>query len=510
MKRRTKICAGIIALAISVAGAGLAMTTTQAATKKKANTKFSFYLNKKGTLTIQGKGAMPNSFRFAGNKKIKKVVIKKGATGIPAYAFNGCKNLTQVRMPKTLKKIGYSAFRGTAIKNLTIPKKVKKIGGAAFVDCNKLTKVTMPGSFKIIDINEETRCDIIYGKKLDTIKLSTPLNLECSGYMRAKNIKVSKNDKKYKSINGIVYSKDGKDLVRVPYMKKKVKILEGCKNIWAEAFLYGIDICDDGYYSYCENEEITIPESVETISSGKYGSCADDENPALKKLTVKTQKLNDASVWLMLKTFTNFGQSSELQTISKTVTPQDVLKQLNNYTLKNNMYISSNNALMAYVGNDEVVTIPEGVKVIMSEAVAGEYWNYGEARKMKKIVMPDSVEEIRDDAFSNNENLTEIVWSKSIKTIGKTVVGNCPIKVLELPAGVENISEMAFAYGKIESVVIPEGYTSLPDYCFWANLTLKNVTFPSTFEKLSSTVFGACDQLDIKKLIQGTNIKYEE
>lgn len=81
---------------------------TQAATKKSSVK----YELKNGTLTISGKGEMPKDMTFKSNKKIKKVVIKKGVTTISEKAFEGCTKLTsfkrtyeKVSMPKVLPLI---------------------------------------------------------------------------------------------------------------------------------------------------------------------------------------------------------------------------------------------------------------------------------------------------------------------------------------------------------------------------------------------------------------------
>ena len=102
------------------------------------------------TLTISGKGAMPN---FGGTgapacpwenekQKIKKVIIEKGVTNIGGNAFKGCSDLAEVHIPKTVKRIEYSAFRDcTALTKIDIPNSVIFVGSSAFVGCRKLQEV---------------------------------------------------------------------------------------------------------------------------------------------------------------------------------------------------------------------------------------------------------------------------------------------------------------------------------------------------------------------------------
>ena len=102
------------------------------------------------TLTISGKGAMPN-FRDNGTpacpwenekQKIKKVIIEKGVTNIGGNAFKGCINLAAVHIPKTVERIEYSAFQGcTALTKIDIPNSVIFVGSSAFAGCRKLQEV---------------------------------------------------------------------------------------------------------------------------------------------------------------------------------------------------------------------------------------------------------------------------------------------------------------------------------------------------------------------------------
>ena len=94
-------------------------------------------LDKKGTLTISGKGEMPD---YSGDTPpwekyrddIKAVVIEKGVTHIGAQCFQFC----------------------TKLKSVTIPSSVESIGDAAFYRCEKLSAVTLPDA--LTEIADQT------------------------------------------------------------------------------------------------------------------------------------------------------------------------------------------------------------------------------------------------------------------------------------------------------------------------------------------------------------------
>ena len=59
------------------------------------------YKIKDGTITIYGKGKMPNSMTFKKNRQIHTVIIRNGVTSVSKYAFYNCKNLQKVKLPNT-------------------------------------------------------------------------------------------------------------------------------------------------------------------------------------------------------------------------------------------------------------------------------------------------------------------------------------------------------------------------------------------------------------------------
>ncbi len=510
MKKCKKIAIGMLALAMAIILFGI--TDIYA---KERKTKVSYTLSKKGTLTIKGKGEMPKKMTFKGNKKIKKVVIKKGVTSVSNSAFYNCKKLKTIIFPKTLKKIGYNAFGNTAIRKVTIPKSVKKIGTGAFTSCKKLEMVTMPGDFSVIresgDYGEIKSYYILDTKNVNTITLNTSLKLRCVPYMIAKNINVSASDSKYKSIKGIIYSKDGTELVRVPNRKTEVVIANGCKIINTTAFTYGLYIGDGFESTYSQNQVITIPDTVEKVISNGYtctGSYVSEYGNSLRKIFVNTQKLDEDSVWTLLTYFTRYGTYDTYSGKKLYIRPEDVLSQLDDYDFVDGMYISKDKTLMAYVANEKVVEIPEGVVRIAPLAFATEeyYFNVPTIDRVSKIIMPNSVKEIGDNAFANRGKLKELQLSNSLEKVGSSVIYKCPITKLEIPTGIKEMSEYAFAYSYVENIVISEGYTTMPAYCFWANSKLKTVMLPSTLKTLNVSTFGACDYIDVDELIKGTAI----
>ncbi len=116
-------------------------------------------LTKSGTLTISGKGDMPD-FNF-GNpsvsnrpwndniSSVQKIIIEDGVTSIGRNAFRKC-DVYSVSIPKSVKKIGDDAFRECRKISYVYLEGVVTIGERAFQSCDNIRGVTLPACIKEI------------------------------------------------------------------------------------------------------------------------------------------------------------------------------------------------------------------------------------------------------------------------------------------------------------------------------------------------------------------------
>jgi len=161
MKKFNKILVGIMAVMMLCAGSvGLVSCGKSGTCGKNINWK----LDDEGTLTISGKGDMPDysviseydedtvidTPWFNKSYLIERVVINDGITSIGDYSFCLCENLKSVKISDSVKEIGNSAFSNCYdIKEITIPDGVVSIGDFAFFYC-KYVSITIPDSVTII------------------------------------------------------------------------------------------------------------------------------------------------------------------------------------------------------------------------------------------------------------------------------------------------------------------------------------------------------------------------
>lgn len=83
---------------------------------------------------------VPNNFA-QGAQYLETVHFPDNILEIGANAFDGCKNITELKLPTNVQIIEEAAFKGLSITEIVIPGTVKELG-KAFWECNNLTKVT--------------------------------------------------------------------------------------------------------------------------------------------------------------------------------------------------------------------------------------------------------------------------------------------------------------------------------------------------------------------------------
>ncbi len=302
---------------------------------------------KNGVMNITGKGEIPVR---VGNAYVKEINIGKGITTLPMWAFSGSANLKKIKISKTVEEINANAFSKTGLKEINIPSGVKRIGPNIFSECSKLTKVTMPGEFEFIarDGEESTPMRNVIDERdtnVDVVKFNTPLNLDVISGIDTNNFVVVKNDPNYKVINGVIYSKDGRNLVRVPSKRAELKVEDGCEYVASSAFLYGLYESDgDEWFLRCSNlTKIELANSVKQICLETDNYYDRTEKKQCNKMgdyleTIETLSMRDFN----LQEITYKGRTVKTQTFIKQIFGKtrnngvlDLTDELNN-TIKSN------------------------------------------------------------------------------------------------------------------------------------------------------------------------------
>lgn len=469
--RKMMLYAGMIAsltMGIFISGAGQQ--------KVEAKTKVTYTL-KKGTLTIKGKGAMPAKMKFRRNKKIKKVIIKKGVTSVSYEAFALCKNLNSVTIPSTVKTIGIRSFYGTKISKITVPSKTKTIGQGAFGSCKDLKTIVMPGDFKL-KLEEDTDDKLWYvasdQSAVDTITFNTKLKLENVSYLSANNLVVAKNDPSYQSIEGVIYTKDGKGIVRVPQKRTELKIKEGCTEFNMQSVLYNSTDSEGDEFNNCSKlKKIVIPSSVKSINKIKYKTDrADACDMHVDTIEIAPKDFDANSLYAL-------GSS-----LGKNITIESLMKLLpDQITYKDHMYITKDHGLLKYDGKDANVEIPEEITWIAPEAF---YRN----ETLKNVKLPSKITTIEENTFYGCSELEAVVIPDQVTMIGKSAFDECTVlKSVTFGKSLKVIKDHAFASVNIRNFTIPSGIQKIETGAFAGINQIGTVTFEGSTKYVATDAF---------------------
>lgn len=469
--RKMMLYAGMIAsltVGIFISGAGQQ--------KVEAKTKVTYTL-KKGTLTIKGKGAMPAKMKFRKNKKIKKVIIKKGVTSVSYEAFALCKNLNSVTIPSTVKTIGIRSFYGTKISKITVPSKTKTIGQGAFGSCKSLKTIVMPGDFKL-KLEEDTDDKLWYvasdQSAVDTITFNTKLKLANVSYLSANNLVVAKNDPSYQSIEGVIYTKDGKGIVRVPQKRTELKIKEGCTEFNMQSVLYNSTDSEGDEFNNCSKlKKIVIPSSVKSINKIKYKTDrADACDMHVDTIEIAPKDFDANSLYAL-------GSS-----LGKNITIESLMKLLpDQITYKDHMYITKDHGLLKYDGKDANVEIPEEITWIAPEAF---YRN----ETLKNVKLPSKITTIEENTFYGCSELEAVVIPDQVTMIGKSAFDECTVlKSVTFGKSLKVIKDHAFASVNIRNFTIPSGIQKIETGAFAGINQIGTVTFEGSTKYVATDAF---------------------
>lgn len=206
--------------------------------------------------------------KYTGSESV--VEIPDGVSVIGELAFDGNKTLQRVVIPNSVTKIEDCAFRESGLTSFTIGKSIESIGSAAFDSCDKLKNVFLnTNALQTIKEDAFAGC-----AEIEEFRLPRNLtNLSSSSVSvrdlivwdsKLDRIEVDSRNPSFCSIDGVLFSKDLKTLVRYPDGRTETKytVPDHVERIGENAFAMSIHL-----------ESVIIPKTVKKIEYGAFFKC---------------------------------------------------------------------------------------------------------------------------------------------------------------------------------------------------------------------------------------------
>lgn len=338
-------------------------------------------------------------------KNIEYYRVKEGVRMICDYAFMECKKLRNIYLPPSLNFIGQYTFRG----------------------CSSLDKIVLPDALVYIG-DGAFYCEDHHKRRSIPFRVTIPPSVETiEGNPFCNNTMIFSHNKRYKVVDNVLYSSDGKLLISYCSTKDVFEVPDGVERIGVGAFRNS------------PIRKITFPESLTIIDKEAFENAQALENVVFPNSLKEIRK--NAFKWCDFKTGCvtfppkieiispeafDFGWYAKVIKVPrgclnyyKSVLPKEISNQLSEDELifENGMYFNSTRT--------EIIAVVSGIK---------------------NIVIPEGVENVRDRAFTGIQSPDTIKFPSTLKciTINAFDYEFMEFKALYIPKGSKTYYEEVF------------------------------------------------------------------
>ena len=437
---------------------------------------------------------------FDGCSGIASISLPKTLQSINGYAFSNCSKLAEIVIPESVTTIGKHCFEScTSLANVIVPEGVQTIGEYGFENCTSLVSISLPSTMTVFENHLFRNCynlegmyfhptvttikencfdkcsslkDITFADSENAISISNMVSMfrDCP----LENIYVGRN---------IDYSTE--DISKIPFYNRKnlqnVTISDkGGVTYLKPYFIYGastlprINIPDNvleiGRYAFakCSSlEEAVLSKNLSLIDEGLF-----DQDIALKSLIIpgavnsvnqyalrgcgalKDLRFEDSANPLtaaIARSNTGMCGDTHLENLyigrnirysatgSNGYSPFYNLTSLKNVTFSNaGMVTVCNDYLLAGCSTVENLSLPESLVTIGNHT-------FSNMTTLQYCRMFDNVESVGEYGFAGDVNLTDLIFSKKVKTLRNNLFMNCTsLPLFTVHPAVTSIEDNAF------------------------------------------------------------------
>jgi len=375
---------------------------------------------------------------------LTKIKLPDSLDSIADYAFNNCSNLSDsLQLPQSLKYIGILSFANCnqLTGNLTIPNSVQTIGLGAFQTCTGFKgQLTLPSIISKIPVNAFRSCQftgsLTIPSSVTSIDQSAFIGNQFTGNLQIPSSVVAIGSEAFSGCNRFT----------------SLNIPASVTSIGTFAFYF----CS-GLISVCDYNPTPL-----TLNKNAFGGV--DQSICILTVPSGTKALYaSADVWKDFKTINEIGQNN------------------------------TDGATFAYNGINYLITSDNTVMV-----VSGNYsGNISIPQTVNNNSKDYQVTDIKEYAFSNNPNLTNVSLPSSVMHVGAGAFYKCSgLTGVILPASLATLDDFTFAYcNNLLTVNIPSTVRVIGNAVFQGCTNLNKVNIPSGVLLLGDQVFSGCSSI---------------
>lgn len=470
------------------------------------------YIGKGGNVVIPSSVTKICENAFLNNENVTSITVSEGVNEIDTSAFKNTKALKTVKLPSSLRKIGYGIFMESDVETVTFSDGLKELSNAIFCRCYKLKKVDLPNDLEVICENAFTATYKLLAIFIPKSVRKIETRAFCSEgivdlYFEASSLPygIEKGDcEDYDNWKYQCYASEHfgctKNSVVIPDYDEEAKrygssIENYNKNDYEVRNKHAV-------YCIREMSEVSFPYGTASVVSQSLEKC---RNPRRITLPKTTTVIDDCFV-------NGYSSGSNNKTLESVYAPS--------VTKIGSHAFSECHALTTY-------TNTEAIEVIEFEAFfeCDSLVNFVFPPKIKKLgsyafrkvpafrnlVIPSTLDIIGGSAFDSCPNLESVIISEGVKEIGADAFYKCiKLKTVKIPSTVSVIDRLAFSDCEgLETVEIPEGVTKIGDSAFDNCKKLKIVKLPYSLQEITAagdygcSSFRGCESLQFVYIPRG-------
>ena len=414
---------------------------------------------------VSGSYTMPDTVTeimpkaFVDCDKITDVKISSNVTEITYAAFAGCTAMTSVDLPSGLMTIGEEAFEDSGLTSVSIPDSVTSVCYYAFSGCEKLESVGMPQNLTEIQGATFSGCS-----SLKTINIPRKVtSIGWGAFSGCESLSSIDLPNGLQTIQGGAFSGSGLTSIIIPDSVTEMYwgAFEWCDSLGSVTIGKGLsEICDSVFLGCTALESITIPENIEWIDWNAFCNCSSLKTVVFENDDIeiydyafvgcdlsnttlpKNLKVIERGVFEETKiknakipgTVTDIVYHAYYRSDVETIEMPDSVEHISAYSFDETPWLEAqpdgpvyiNHIFYIYKGNiseNAEVSVNDGTTVIADDAFA-MIWNRT-GTGPQKVLLPEGLKYIGEEAFYNCSALDSIVLPASVIEIGYSAFGGC-------------------------------------------------------------------------------------